>query len=109
MIKKTVLSAAAITLLASGMAFANTLSDLPGSRVAANQNGRDSVVNPTLKLPGVVGTQETPTAGTGTIGEAPATGVQSGERGSAFADSDSLPGTEAVVATNTSTRIVAGS
>ena len=85
-------------LTASGMVFASTPDALPGIGMAANQSGLVSTANPQYKLPGVVGTEETPNEGISPKGETPATGVESAQLGSASPSSDMLPGTD--VSTN---------
>ena len=97
--KNKIAYAAAIALMAGGMVFAHTSSDLsgsllPGSKEGEKQNGTATMADVSFILPGAVGAGTTPDAGLSAKGEAPATGgALYGLRGSASPDGDSLPGT----------------
>jgi len=91
-VKNKLASVALTAVMASGMVFANTTGVLPGT---GDQNGLISTIEPSYKLPGVVGAEETPSVGTSPRGVMPATGTENEQRGSASPNSDLLPGTDA--------------
>jgi hypothetical protein len=94
--KNNVLFATAIMFMACGMVFATTPGALPGSTVDADPTGQVSTANPAHKLPGVVGTEQTPTVGTSSNGERPGTGIETGLKGSASQNTTLLPGIDVV-------------
>jgi hypothetical protein len=87
---------ATVALMANGMIFAHTIGDLPAAREGKQQSG--SAVNSNGTLPGVVSTQQTQNAGTSPKGQAPGTGVQSGQVENASPNRISLPGTDTTAA-----------
>lgn len=89
-VKTIIASLTVIAFLATGMVFANTSATLPGATPSANPTGWASTAS--YVLPGVQSTQETPNAGVSQNGERPGVGIQTGERGSVYPNSSSLPG-----------------
>jgi hypothetical protein len=94
--KNKMFYATAIMLMTGGMVFATTPGALPGTTVDADANGQVSIASPAQKLPGVVGTEQTPTVGNGLNGERPGTGVETGLKGSASQNPNLLPGIDVV-------------
>jgi hypothetical protein len=66
--------------------------DLPAAREGDKETGKPNNTNPDSTRPGAMGAPETPNSGTAPRGETPATGPQTGEKGSAT-DNGSLPAT----------------
>jgi hypothetical protein len=81
--------------MVSGVAVGQTAGELPATTAQTAQLCVN--VAPQDRLPGTVSTRDTHNTGVGMIGEAPATGVQTGQQGSVCPDG-CLPGTAADVA-----------
>jgi hypothetical protein len=67
--------------------------DLPAAKEDESQSGKSSTADSSSERPGAMGTPETPNTGASPKGETPATGMQTGQRGSSE-DNDSRPATK---------------
>ena len=120
--KKNLVYLAAVALMTSGMAIAqsssqgtgtmdsqtgsstssapqtgshtDTQGDVPAAKEGEPQSGKDSQANPNEERPGAMGTPETPNAGSTPKGETPATGAQTERKGTTD-DNNTRPGTTA--------------